>query len=430
MLIALAVFFLFFLPFQFALQPTSGVDLAVARVIAIGIFCIFLIQGFLKKHIVLPRPLPLFFFMAFLFWSSISFLWAENREWSVRKIAFLLSFFPLFIVFSSLLRYDLKAKLFRGLVMGAIVSALLALLLFFSQFIFGVASVFDFWIRDVLPFFLGQAFGGSVAYYPSLLVNIAGNTMLRVSLFFPDPHMASFFFGMAIPPALFLAQQSVGWQRVVWLSGALFLLLADVLTFSRGGYVGLFFGGSVLFFAVYLRYGFWEKKVVYSVFISVVIGILFLISPIGTRFLSSFSYDDGSNIERVRLWQEAIASIERHPLLGVGLGNYPLDVKPSAVYREPIYAHNLFLDIAVETGLIGLGFFVALFFFCVVSAWRRWRLEDSFFHLTLCVSLVLFFAHSLFETPLFSVHILPVLLLFLAASLTPTRVSAVVNVNP
>ena len=107
------------------------------------------------------------------------------------------------------------------------------------------------------------------------------------------------------------------------------------------------------------------------------------------------------------MWQEAGMHLFGAPLLGYGLGNYPLVVDPLADYRKPIYAHDIFLDIAVETGLIGallfsLGLFGALFRFIKR---RDIILRASF------VSLSLYVGHSLFENPLFSVHVLPVFLL-------------------
>ena len=141
------------------------------------------------------------------------------------------------------------------------------------------------------------------------------------------------------------------------------------------------------------------------------------VSPIGTRLFSSFSQTDGSNVERVRLWQEAAGLISLRPILGVGLGNYPLIVKPSAEYREPIYAHNLFLDITLETGLTGLFFFVGFLLLGIGSSWKRWRHTSDIVSLAIFSSLIVFSFHSFFETPIFSVHILPLFLLLMAASI-------------
>lgn len=416
------VFFSFFLPFQFALHPAEGVDLASMRVFAIGMFLWWCARSLSERRLALPRPLPFFLFLSFLIWASASFLWADNVSWSLRKTAFLLSFFPLFLVASSFFRdAHLRKRVFQALVCGSSAAALLALLQFFSQFIFGVERTFSFWVRDTLPFFLGSAFGEAVASYPSLLVNISGVTVMRASGLFPDPHMAAFFFGTTFFLALSFAWKSVGAQRSRWLLCAAIIFMADLLTFSRGGYIGLVFGSVAFFSPLFSRYVAEKKQGVWIGLSSLIVIIVIFMSPVGTRLLSSFSQSDGSNIERLRLWQEAGGSIALHPILGVGLGNYPLVVKPSAVYREPIYAHNLFLDVTLETGLVGLFFFVAFLSLGIISAWRGWRQERSVFSLAIFSSLIVFSAHSFFETPIFSVHILPLFLLLMAAGISSPR---------
>lgn len=410
--------FIFFLPFQFALHPAEGIDLALARVLALGLFFLWAGRSFLERYLVLPQPRILFFFTAFLLWASLSFLWSENMLWSLRKTAFLLSFFPLFLVFFAMFQEArFRKKIFQGLILGASLTALLALVQFFSQFIFGVPRVFAFWVSDVLPFFLGPTFGGAVANYPSLLVNISGATIMRASLFFPDPHMFAFFLGMSFPIALSFALEKESEKRSYWAVCAGLIFVADLLTFSRGGYVGLIFGLFAFSLPLFLQ-SFWWKKHFLKIGIGgviIVAGIFF--SPIGTRLSSSFSPYDNSNVERLRLWQEAVGNISKRPWLGTGLGNYPLLVKPTAAYREPIYAHNLFLDMALETGLVGLFLFVAFLFLGIATAWKKWQKTRDVFSLALFSSLMLFSAHAFFETPLFSVHVLPILMLLLAASI-------------
>ncbi|OIP59120.1 MAG: hypothetical protein CO143_01465 [Candidatus Moranbacteria bacterium CG_4_9_14_3_um_filter_45_14] len=411
------LFFLFFLPFQFALHPTEGIDLALIRVLAIGIFLLWGTRGLLRKKIIVPEPRTLFFFSAYLLWAMASILWAGNANWAFRKVVFLLSFFPLFLVFFATLRQPaFREKALKVLAGGAILSALFALIQFLSQFIFGVERVFAFWVREVLPFFLGPTFSATVAEYPSLLVNISGNTVMRAISFFPDPHMFSFFLGMSLPLVIALSLKNESGKRYVWAIGAVIVFLADIFTFSRGGYGGLIFGMGAFFVPIFLQSSQWRKRMFRIGTVIMVLSGVMLLSPVGTRLLSSFSQSDTSNIERLRLWQEATVFVLNNPIFGTGLGNYPLFIKPSADYREPIYAHNLYLDIASESGLVGLFFFCGFLFFGVLSAWKRWRSEHDVLWLASFSSLIIFSVHAFFETPLFSVHILPFLLFLIALS--------------
>ena len=71
-------------------------------------------------------------------------------------------------------------------------------------------------------------------------------------------------------------------------------------------------------------------------------------------FSSIFDLKEGSNVGRLEMWKKSAEVALDNPFSGVGIGNYPLEVKASADYREPITAHNTYLDIASETGIISL----------------------------------------------------------------------------
>jgi O-antigen ligase len=406
-----------FLPFQWALQPVAGIDLAGSRVatLIIGIYwCTF---SLFRKKVWLPRGLAVLFFCSFLFVAACSLVWAENGIFAVRKVLFLLSFAPLFFVAASWLQERPKEifLVVRALVLGAFAMSIVALVLFFLQFVFGVANVFSVLTSSILPVFLGTSFGQAVASYPSLLVNISGHTLLRASGVFPDPHMLSYYMGMAIPLAIYSAYKK---RNIFWLVVVGTLLLADLLSFSRGGYIGLVAGLGVFALPLGTRLftgDFWKtsrRRIVAVGLVAIVAGSIF--SPLGGRIQSIFSQQDGSNIERLRLWQEALGHISTRPFLGVGLGNYPLLVKPGVSYREPIYAHNLYLDITLELGVLGLLCFLGL---CGSILWRLGKIYTTTgdaFPLALLASLTVFLGHSFFETPLFSVHILSLLFLLFA----------------
>lgn len=408
------VYFLF-LPFQWALSLSEGIDLAVIRLVTIASFFFWLALSLAKKEVRLPRGWGVVFFATLLFFIILSLFWSENWHFSVRKILFILSFAPLFLMFCSWLETSAEdsVSLLKAYVGGAFLLSVVGVSAFFAQFLFGVEVVFSFLVTDILPFFLGETFAASVAAYPSLLVNISGMTLLRASGIFPDPHMFSYYVGMATPLAfVFWLREKP--QTKWWLGITLLLLLADLLSFSRGGYVGLI-GAALVLLLGNRRYFFSRMR---STLVLVVLGVIMLFSviqtPFGTRFASIFSGSDGSNQERLRLWEEAIHHISERPLLGVGIGNYPLLIKPSASYREPLYAHNLYLDIALEIGLVGLGLLLGVFVIAFVRLIHAYRISADPLALGILSSLTLFMGHSLFEMPLFSVHILPILLLLLA----------------
>ena len=400
------------LPFQVALDPLPGFDVASVRVIIPLLVGAWLFISLISRTIRISPRIQTPLLLSFLFLSAFSLVNAHEVSWGLRKLFFLLSFFPLYLVLAALIDSEEKIlRLTKYVVFGSFALAIVGIFQFLLQFVFSFDTLFRFWTRFVLPPFLGASFAQSVADYPSIFVNIGGHTMMRAVAVFPDPHMLSFYLGMTAPLAIGLALV-LPKRRTFFFIAAATILLADLLTFSRGGYLGLI-GGSLFLLA--LQYRQWSariKKTIVAVFM--LITIIIIASPIGTRLSSSFDTSEGSNQGRLAMWRAAVDSIGEHPLIGVGLGNYSLAVKPSAAYRDPIYAHNLFLDIAAETGIINALMFLTLLLTSAYALFKR--SEKSSFFLWPAVSLVIFATHSLVETPLYSVHVVPLLIFLLALS--------------
>ncbi len=407
----LVVYFLL-LPFQWALSPAPGIDLALIRIATGGIFLLWLASGLYQRRLMFTGGPVAFALLSLLFVALGSALWSENEVFTYRKWAFLLSFLPFFFVLSDVIRTHKKQarRLVEALVLGATAMSIVAISIFLAQFVFGVGQMVSY-LSNILPWFLGGAFGEAVIAHSSLLVNISGVTVLRASGFLPDPHIFSFFTGMTASLAFGLYWSDEK-RSPRFLLAFVILLMADLLTFSRGGYVGLI-GGGLWFLLFSGCFGLTTKHLKQLLVVILLIGAL-LLSPVGARLLSSFSESDGSNQERIRLWRESAVLIAEKPLLGLGLGNYPLRVKPGAEYREPIYAHNQYLDMALELGLIGLGLFLVLLFIPLLRLARMFLTQRDSLALAISTSLVVFLVHALFESPLFSVHILPLLLFLIA----------------
>ena len=405
--------FLFLIPFQIAVSPIIGIDLPFSRVFSLVLFGMYVAIGLSERKLKAPFSWEALFFGLFLFLSLLSIFWSEDFPWALRRSLFFLSFFPLFPVFTSLLEEipDATVRLLKPFVFGAGLAASVGIVEFFAQYVFAVATMYDFWTGTVLPIFLGGSFSASVAEYSSLLVNIGGSTVLRASAFFPDPHMAAFYFGMAFPIAVFFLSYAKTLQKKICFGLLAFVILsADLLTFSRGGYVGLIFLALTARLIYIIRGNSARRR---KVLLLSVISLFFLgilaIRPIRGRLISAFSVEEGSNVGRIEMYVEASRNIIRQPW-GYGLGNYPLVVKPTAEFREPIYAHDLFLDIATESGILG-----AVFFFLVIAiVFRKLLIARSGSSSAGMFALLIFFGHAIFETPLYSVHVLPILLLFLA----------------
>lgn len=86
--------------------------------------------------------------------------------------------------------------------------------------------------------------------------------------------------------------------------------------------------------------------------------------------------------ERLEIWSRALAMLRDFPLTGIGMGTfgqvldllYPLFLFPPG--KVP-HAHNLFLQVALDLGLVGLAAWVAILLLVTRAAWHVYRAGRS-----------------------------------------------------
>lgn len=399
------------LPLQFAFPFPGGFDLPLARGLAVSIIIVFVLERLMKREWTFSSPVFMGLLASFLLWVVASLLWVSRLDLAFPKIIFIFNLFPLFFIWQYQFRSEKRMKQgLWALLWGATAAATLGLAIFFSQFVFGTSETFHFLIGNILPFFLGRELATMVAEYPSLLVNIGGETWLRTTAVFPDPHVAAFFFGLSGFLALGAARLE-STSKCLALSIAAILFFADILTFSRGGYMGLIVGAVT--YGVAARRQPWPAL---QRHLPLLIGVLFialiLSPPVLSRFSTSFTLEDASSTERITLWEGAVSAITEKPVFGTGIGNYLNFYYPLAAEATPFYAHNLFLDVAVELGLVGLTFFLGWILFGLVQSVIC--LKSHPLSPAILAGLSTYLAHSVFETALFSLHV-SLLLIFILA---------------
>ena len=83
-----------------------------------------------------------------------------------------------------------------------------------------------------------------------------------------------------------------------------------------------------------------------------------------------------ADVMRVSMQEVALRVIQDHPWFGVGFNNYLLAI-PSYIQGkevDTIFVHNIYLLIAAEMGLIGLGVFLL---FCSYVLYRGWKSRET-----------------------------------------------------
>jgi len=155
-----------------------------------------------------------------------------------------------------------------------------------------------------------------------------------------------------------------------------------VLTFSRGGWLGFLGAGFALLVLLVqfwsLRFnGFWRRWAI-PVLLGGSAAFVFLaiatLDPLRDRVMTIFAgRSDSSNNFRLNVWMAVIDMIKARPILGIGPGNdafnqvYPLFQSPR---YTALSAYSIFLEIAVEAGLIGLAMFCWLLTVTFGQGWR------------------------------------------------------------
>jgi O-antigen ligase len=165
---------------------------------------------------------------------------------------------------------------------------------------------------------------------------------------------------LVIPVAFALARlQLVRRKRILWLAAGALLVLSLYLTSSRGGFLGLIVAAAVF---AYRQRGLGGALGLLSLLI-----LLALPTDLGTRALATITESGEapsglqySNRAHEALFWAALRMIADEPLLGVGPQNFkPLSTSYTGLDVANI-AHNSYLELGAEMGLLILAVFVLL----------------------------------------------------------------------
>ena len=179
----------------------------------------------------------------------------------------------------------------------------------------------------------------------------------RVYSFYDNPNNFAAFLLLLIPigVALFLgAKRSI--SRVLAGVAVCLGVVAMIMTYSRASWVGLAVS-AVVFIAL------WRPRLLPVFAVLALLCVPFLPSSILDRILSIFNFADSSTSSRFALYEAAIRAIGESPLTGIGLGTAAPQkyIAEHALYagnHAYVHAHNIYLEIWLETGLIGVVSFI------------------------------------------------------------------------
>lgn len=321
-------------------DPTWGKFMGAATLIKyVGLLCVI----YAIMHIAMRRSQPRFLntiqarlFLVYLLFTFVSY-WFMGPQFSLRSspfISFLSMGFLFFVVLSIV---DTVPRLHWTL-LAAVASMGWASLIVTRE-----------WMRD--PQWRPGSIAGDANYFA-----LDACLILPLTL-------------------LFVWRSRVTWEKLFAL-GCLFATIGStVLGGSRGGFIAL---GAAFLWLVWHS----PRRLRNIIIIIILVTPPLLVarrSPLRRLIHPEYS-DMTGQYDRIIAWKAGLRMIERHPLMGIGLGEF----KPQMdSYADPgvgfsSIAHNTYLEVAAETGLPNFVVFVAMLFFTYRSLSQvRRRASDS-----------------------------------------------------
>ncbi|MED3689600.1 O-antigen ligase family protein [Peribacillus butanolivorans] len=177
--------------------------------------------------------------------------------------------------------------------------------------------------------------------------------------------------------------------------GFILCVITSLLTFSRGGILAL-----ILVVILYLLLANFSKKIkMMTVSLLCLVGIYAAGSFIQIDFneiiasrITDFSTDGGSG--RFELWSQAINYFMSNPLFGIGAFNF--SDYYAFEHNEKLYVHNTYLEVLVESGIIGFLFYISFLLMLVITLFKaKLHKEKPFIVLTLFAFLIQMMSLSL-----------------------------------
>lgn len=181
---------------------------------------------------------------------------------------------------------------------------------------------------------------------------------VRIYSVFTNPNIFAEYLVMLTPLAVGTMWYTKSMKKkLTFIIGVGVLLLALLMTMSRGGWLGIFVAAFVFVLIV-------DKRLLVLAIPIVLIAVPFLPKSILQRFISIGSNVDSSILYRTKIYQITANIIKDNFINGVGFGYIPFkQVYETYIRTMPIYhAHNTFLEIFAEGGIIGLLVFLILIF--------------------------------------------------------------------
>jgi len=394
--------------------PLGPINVGIAELLVLVLSLSWAAKMMSQRRLVIPRP-PLLLPMVLLLAAfSLSTLAASSLALSTKELVKWLEVLVVYLFMASQVDRCWGKWIVLSLVAAGSIEALFGVYQFFGRVGPEGFVLFGRFMRAYGHFAQPNPFAGYLGLVVPLAYGLGLQTLdlwrgkvTRARTKMRDA--LSRVAGMSVSwgsVAVTLVAIMMSWSRGAWLGVTAALTVVTVVR-SRRTRVALL--GAAILAAYVLGAG----------------GAEYLPSSLAERFSGLLPYVSGVDVTRVDIndanwaviertahWLAAIGMFADHPWIGVGIGNYPVAYALYALgrWRDPLgHAHNYYLNLAAEAGLVGVVAYLMLFGAAIVQAWRaahrsvEAESEASVFRYWPAVSLgvlgvlVHLFVHSLFD---------------------------------
>lgn len=387
----LAVPFGSWFPISLGVGNLTAVDIAVALLIVLWLARMIMVE----RGITVRFPPLSFPFALFLFAALLSITGALSLQFAIKELTKWIEMFAVYIYVANNLDAAKMKRALAVMFLAGLSEAAIGIYQFLFQWGPEGFLLFGSYVRAFGTFEQPNPFAG----YLALIIPVALGVAISV---FSSQNSK---FRKSIESLI-----TEYWLLIIGFLAFATMLAAVVMSWSRGAWLGVA-AGLIITLIVQSRRAFLLSLVAAFIvtFIVLLNSINVIPDVIAARFSGITDYfgltisstpeikADGSTqtsesvrlvfdvrgvkvddanfavVERMAHWQAALDMWENHPLLGVGIGNYAVAYPDYALPRwdDPLgHAHNYYLNVAAETGFIGLAAYLILW---LAAFWQSWR---------------------------------------------------------
>ena len=180
-----------------------------------------------------------------------------------------------------------------------------------------------------------------------------------------------------VPLVLAMMEELTPAKRVLLAFAGVFMAATIFLSLSRGGMTAFGFEAVLVAGVLWWRNASRRAALIFAT--ACLLILMFLLWLGGQRLLQRFvsmKTDEASYHTRVLIARDSVQMVKDRPVIGFGLGTFPAVYPAYRTFYADVFinaAHNDYVQVVTETGLLGFGAVLAFLAIVYVRAFRKLR---------------------------------------------------------